>query len=127
MSVDIKSTAKEQPELPFSVMTEKVLGPDYELSLVFNTPEEMQRLNKQYRQKEYVADILSFPLTETSGEIFMCLDQVRIKAAEYNQTFEKHVAFLFIHGLHHLKGLDHGSRMDKEEKMIRDFFEISGY
>ncbi|HLP44289.1 MAG TPA: rRNA maturation RNase YbeY [Candidatus Nanoarchaeia archaeon] len=89
MSVDIKSTVKEQPELPFSVMTEKVLGPDYELSLVFNSPEEMQQLNKQYRQKEYVADILSFPLTETSGEIFMCLDQIRIKAAEYNQPFER--------------------------------------
>ena len=127
MSVDIKSTEKEQLELPFSIMTEKVLGPDYELSLVFNSPEEMVQLNKQYRDKDYVADILSFPLTETSGEIFMCLDQVRIKAQEYNQTFENHVAFLFIHGLHHLKGLDHGSRMDKEEKMIRDFFGITGY
>ncbi len=127
MSVDITNTDKRQLDLPFSVMAEKVLGSDYELSLVFVDPKKMVELNKQYRQKDYVADILSFPLTENSGEIFICLDKVEEKAKEVGHTFENHVGFLFIHGLHHLKGLDHGSRMDKEEKAIRNIFGISGY
>lgn len=127
MSVDINSMVKEQPELPFSIMTEKVLGKDYELSLVFVDPDKMVELNTQYRQKDYVADILSFPLTETSGEIFICLEKVKEKAKEVGHTYENHLAFLFIHGLHHLKGLDHGSRMDKEEKAIRNIFGIKGY
>ncbi len=108
-------------------MTEKVLGPDYEFSLVFIGPEEMRKLNKHYRDNDKATDILSFPLTENSGEIFICLEQVKEKAKEYNQTVENHTAFLFIHGLHHLKGMDHGSRMDKEEKAIRNIFGITGY
>lgn len=127
MSVEIKYKTKEQPKLPFSVMAEKVLGKDYELSLVFVEPHEMIELNTTYRKKNYVADILSFPLTESSGEIFICLEKVKEKALEVAHTFENHLAFLFIHGLHHLKGMDHGSRMDKEEKAIRSFFGIKGY
>lgn len=127
MSVDIKSTSERQPDLPFSVMAEKVLGPDYELSLVFVEPPKMLELNTTYRKKDYVTDILSFPLTKSSGEIFICLEKVKEKALEVGHTFENHLAFLFIHGLHHLKGMDHGSRMDKEEKAIRNVFGIKGY
>jgi probable rRNA maturation factor len=112
------------PGLPFSRMKEHVLGPEYELSLVFVGPKKMQELNKQYRGKDYATDILSFPLTETSGEIFICLSIAKEKAKDFSRKASDHVGFLFIHGLLHLKGLDHGSRMDQEERSISSVFGI---
>lgn len=125
MSVSIQSITKEQaPSLPFAHMKDKVLGPDYELSLVFADSAKMQELNREYRKKDADTNVLSFSLSESSGEIFLSPAKIRSEADEYGETFEYRVAFLFIHGLHHLKGLDHGSRMDREEMEVRRFFNL---
>jgi len=112
------------PSLPFSRIKEHVLGPDYELSLVFVDSKKIQELNRQYRDKDKPTDVLSFPLTENSGEIFICLSVAKEKAKDFSRKPNDHVGFLFIHGLLHLKGLDHGSRMDQEERTISSVFGI---
>ncbi len=125
MPVEIKSTVHTAPlRLPYNLMKEKVLGKTYELSLVFVGSRRMRTLNRTYRNKDKVTDILSFTLTKDSGEIFICIDKVARQLKKLNVSLNERVAFLFIHGLHHLKGLDHGSRMDKEEMAIRSIFGI---
>ncbi len=124
-SIQIKNTTKGKlPSLPFVQMTEKVLGPDYELSVVFVGEQKIRSLNRIYRKKDKATDILSFPLTEKSGEIFICIPQANKKAKLHDKTSHKYLGFLFIHGLLHLRGLDHGSIMEQEENKFTSLFNL---
>lgn len=127
MSLNISKTVKSTPPIDgvlFTKIKNKVLGSDYELSLVFIGKKRSQKINNQYRQKNYPTDILSFGLDKTSGEIFINPDKAKIKAKEFERTYKNYLSFLFIHGLMHLKGFDHGSRMESEEEKIRRIFKI---
>jgi ssRNA-specific RNase YbeY (16S rRNA maturation enzyme) len=52
-------------------MKESVLGKKYELSLVFIGDKKSKSLNKKFRNKDYKANILSFPIDNDMGEIFI--------------------------------------------------------
>lgn len=119
----IKNMTKGKlPSLPFLDIKNEVLGESYELSLVFGGNTLSQELNSKYRGKDRPTNVLSFPLSENSGEIFIDTKKARSEAAEFDTNFQNHVGRLFIHGLFHLKGMDHGSKMDKEEERIRKIF-----
>jgi probable rRNA maturation factor len=115
--------------IEFEKMKDAVLGHDYQLSLVIASDELSRRLNHEYRGKNKPTDILSFPLEKNvlkngSGEIFLNPRQCAAKAREFGRTFENYLAFVFIHGLFHLNGFDHGSRMESEEAKIRKHFGV---
>ncbi len=110
--------------LPFTDMKEKVLGKDYDLSLVFIDEKEIHKLNKKHRNVNSPTDILSFPLDKDSGEIFICLTQTKKMAKEFDRSYGNFLAFLFIHGLVHLLGFDHGDKMEKVEIKFRKVFRI---
>ena len=126
-SLSISSTVKSAPRIDgalFERMKDKVLGKSYDLSLVFVGKIRAQKLNKEHRQKNYATDILSFEIDENMGEIVIHPPAALKKAAEFGRTFENYLKFLFIHGLFHLKGFDHSSRMESEEQKIRRIFKI---
>ncbi|HEY4524638.1 MAG TPA: rRNA maturation RNase YbeY [Candidatus Paceibacterota bacterium] len=113
MKLDIKNLSRRpRPRLNFRTITEQVLGQDYELSLVFIGSTRSRRLNRVWRGKDRPANVLSFPLTPMAGEIF--IDRELVK--------EKDLLLIFIHGLLHLKGLDHGSKMEAlESQLVKHF------
>lgn len=122
---NLKNTTKGKlPRLPFVHMKDAVLGEKYELSLLFVGDKKARELNKKYRGKTYAPNILSFPLSKTSGEIVINPNTAKKEAKDFDRTFENFIGFLFIHGLVHLKGFDHGSRMEKAETKIRKKFRI---
>lgn len=86
----------------------EILGEKYDLSFSYAESDEMRRLNKIYRKKDYSANVLSFPLSKNEGEILI------------NKTYQKknYADYLFIHSLLHLKGLKHGRKMDEKEAEI---------
>ncbi len=112
------------PSIDFHSMKTAVLGTKYDLSLIIVETARMKKLNTIYRDKETATDILSFPLTETEGEIYISPDQAKIEAKKFGRPYENFLAFLFIHGCVHLKGYDHGSTMERIEQKIRDKFKI---
>jgi len=112
------------PNVPFLELKRAVLGKDYELSLVFVGDKRSAKLNMTYRQKPKPTNILSFPISKKSGEIFINLGLAKKQAKKFNRTFSKFVGYLFIHGLFHLKGMQHGLRMENAEKKLRDKFKI---
>ena len=125
MSFTITNTTKEKlPNHPFKEMAEKVLGEKYDLSLTIINATEIESLNSTYRSKKVPTDILSFPLNENAGEIFLCLPEAKKESIKFNRDFDNFVAFLFIHGLMHLKGFDHSSTMESNEQIIRKEFNI---
>lgn len=72
--------------------------------------EELRRLNRQFRQKDYATDVLSFPALENDdglGEIAISFDQARQQAAERRHRVGEEIAVLMLHGLLHLLGMDH--------------------
>jgi len=87
---------------------------DSELVVRLVSPIEMQVLNKEYRSKNQVTNVLSFlsdiPLEigETIlGDVVICVDVVREEAVLEGKTFSDHLSHMAIHGILHLLGYDH--------------------
>ncbi len=118
-----KSTFAKQ-EVLFSLIKDKVLGKKYDLSLVFIGPKESHKLNYKFREKNKPTNILSFSLSDTSGEIFITPSVVKKEAPLFDKTPDVFVVQLLIHGLFHLKGMEHGGKMERAEARIRKFFRI---
>lgn len=110
--------------LPFVQLKESILGEKYDLSLTFISKKEIHSINKKYRNVDSPTDILSFPLDKKSGEIFICQEIAKKKAPSFERNYSNFLTFLFIHGLVHLKGYDHGDKMEKVEKKYRKIFNI---
>lgn len=99
-----------------------MLGEKYTLSLVFIGDKKSHSLNKKYRGKDKPTNVLAFPLSDEEGEIFINLDQVKREASSFEMNGSSFCAFLFIHGLLHLEGYPHGSRMEQaEKKLLKEF------
>ncbi len=109
-------TRRPIPRLPFLQLKNKILGSKYNLSLVFMADTKARSLNKITRQKNTAANVLSFPLTKTDGEIFVNLAKASRDHNKHDMNYLSFVAFLFIHGLLHLKGYSHGSTMERIER-----------
>ena len=92
----------------FEKLKNKILGKKYELSLVFCKNALSRKLNRTYRGKDKPTNVLAFPLSKNSGEIF-----INTSKLEGFSTLH-----LFIHGALHLKGMKHGSRMSEAEQKL---------
>ena len=69
-------------------------------------------------------NILAFPLGKEEGEIFIDLKKSRADAPLFERVYSNFVGFLFIHALLHLKGFEHGSKMERKEVSLRNRFKI---
>lgn len=117
-----KTTRGSMPRLPFERMAQEILGRTYELSLVVCGDTLAQRMNKEYRKKSYKPNVLSFPISKTEGEIFLNVQCAKREAKKYGMAFSDRLALLFVHGCFHLKGLDHGAKMEAaEQKVLKRF------
>ncbi|MBX4206409.1 rRNA maturation RNAse YbeY [Candidatus Parcubacteria bacterium] len=109
MSISITNRTRQPlPRADFASIADHVLGKTYELSLVFCGDALSRRLNRAYRSRDLPTNVLSFPVSKTSGEIFINLSKLGAFSA----------LELFIHGLFHLKGMEHGDTMEKAEQAL---------
>lgn len=79
-----------------------------EVSLVLVTPEDIQRLNREFREVDAPTDVLSFEIDGPSGEMVG-----EIVVAPACAGPEMDVEELVVHGALHLSGLDHGEDFEK--------------
>ena len=112
----ISHTTKTYPALPYEAIKDAILGKRYELSLTFIGATRARALNETNRGKSYVPNVLSFPLTETAGEIYIAPSVAAKESKKFSMSPNGYIGFLFIHGCLHLKGLDHGDTMDRAER-----------
>jgi len=85
-----------------------------ELVVRLVSPVEIQVLNKEYRSKNQVTNVLSFssdiPLEigeSILGDVVICVDVVREEAVLGGKVFSDHLSHMAIHGILHLLGYDH--------------------
>ncbi len=100
----------------FSRIKNEILGKNYELSIAYVSLKKSQELNKKWRGKNKPTNVLSFALSKNSGELVLCKAVIKKELKKFNRTFPELLGFLVIHGLLHLKGLDHSSTMEEAEK-----------
>ncbi len=123
-TLTISSTVKKYPKLDYQKFKDTILGKKYQLSLAFVGSKRAQSINIASRKKDYVPNVLSFPFDQNQGEIFICPEIAATEAHKFSLSQDGYIAFLFIHGLIHLKGHDHGEAMDKLEKSYLKKFKI---
>lgn len=102
---------------------------NYELCLRIVDDEEMIELNHQYRHKNKVTNVLSFPADLPEGvdipllgDIVICAGVVEQEAEQQNKTLDAHWAHLCVHGMLHLQGYDH---IEDNEAEIMEALEIT--
>ena len=102
-----------------------------ELGVTITDRDEILELNREYRERDRVTDVLSFPQfaghaelledllnTETEtliGDVVICYDVAADQAAEYGTGFTREMLYLFVHSVMHLFGYDH---MEEDEKAV---------
>ena len=100
-----------------------------ELGVTVVDDSEILELNREYREKDSVTDVLSFPQFEGHddlledlmddeadtliGDVVICYQQAERQAEEYGTGLTREILYLFVHSVMHLFGYDH---MDEEEK-----------
>ena len=92
-----------------------------ELTIRFVDLDEGRTLNRDYREKDYATNVLTFAYNEgeelnddepTRADIILCTDVLEKEAQEQQKSVEEHTAHLIVHGVLHAQGYDH---MDDEE------------
>ncbi|MFC3418078.1 rRNA maturation RNase YbeY [Salinicoccus hispanicus] len=98
---------------------------DAEVSISFVDQEEIQSINRDYRNKDAVTDVISFAMEDeednliheealrTLGDIIICTDRASEQAKDYGHSYKRELMFLSLHGFLHLLGYDH---MEAEEE-----------
>ncbi|WP_154837575.1 rRNA maturation RNase YbeY [Staphylococcus sp. Marseille-Q1834] len=110
-----------------------------ELSVTFVDKDEIQNINKTYRDKDKVTDVISFALEEDEpeisgmdiprvlGDIIICTDVAQEQADSYGHSFERELGFLALHGFLHLLGYDHMNEEDEKEMFGRQDTILNAY
>ena len=118
-------------------------GEKRDFSVTFVTDNEIQELNREYREIDAPTDILTFRLddapsfpssfeeedvdflnNEEMGDIFISLDTMRRNAEEFGVKNEEELSRLLLHGILHLRGLDHKTNDFEKEEMLKEQEEV---
>lgn len=121
--VDILNKVIEQ-----CFLEEKLSEKNLYINIVLTNPENIKKMNKQYRNIDKETDVLSFPMFEKGeleniknlnqdvlGDIVISIERVRKQAIEYEHSFERELSYMAVHGFYHLMGYDHIKEDDKKE------------
>lgn len=115
--------------LQFAATKQNLQG-EIELSITFVHNEQIQEINKEYREKDQPTDVISFALEELGegeiqlvgeglprmlGDIVISIDKAEEQAKDYGHSYMRELGFLSVHGFLHLLGYDH---MTKEEEEV---------
>ena len=86
------------------------LALDAEITVRIVGEDEGRQLNRDYRQKDYATNVLTFDYTQepvVTADLVLCAPVVAREAAEQGKPLAAHYAHLIVHGMLHLQGYDH--------------------
>lgn len=106
------------------------------VSLLICGDERIKKINREYRDKDKVTDVLSFPAHENLrknkiwhevlvlGDLAICHQQTKRQAKEFGIGYFDEFIHLFFHGIIHLLGYDH-ELSSKEEKLMEKWEQLA--
>ncbi len=95
-------------------------------SVTFVDVDTIHKMNKEYRNIDRPTDVISFAFLDDKkeiikgdvpldiGEMYICYQVADENRKNYNNSIEREICFLFVHGLLHLLGYDHIKKEDEE-------------
>ncbi|WP_423189219.1 rRNA maturation RNase YbeY [Alkalibacterium sp. f15] len=103
-----------------------------EISITVVDNKKIREINKEYRNKDTVTDVISFALEDDEdifmtlelendeiprdlGDIFLSYDKAVEQAGDYGHSVDREIGFLLVHGFLHLNGYDHMTEADEKE------------
>ena len=121
---------------------EKIQNSKLCMTIILTTPQNIRKVNNEYRNIDKETDVLSFPMFEKEeldkkienndfeyedvlGDIVISIEKVKEQAEEYGHSFERELSYMLVHGFYHLMGYDHIKEEDKkimrpkEEKILK--------
>jgi probable rRNA maturation factor len=102
-----------------------------QVTVLLTTDAAIRKLNRQFRGKNKVTDVLSFPAEgplprspseEIAGDIAISVTTALGQAAEQGHSLSTEIKVLILHGLLHLAGYDHeadAGQMARRERLLR--------
>ena len=122
----IKNAEKHRAALPRHKVIRWIrntLEVNGEITVRIVDAEEGQALNREYRQKDYATNVLTFDYTQdpvVTADLVLCAPIVAQEAKEQKKTLEAHYAHLIVHGTLHAQGWDHELDEDAEVMELRE-------
>ncbi len=106
-----------------AVLQHEIPDEQVELSIMVDSDEAIQELNRQYREVDTPTDVLSFPADEFDpdeqfryiGDIMISFPRAAAQAETAGHPVNNELQLLVIHGTLHLLGYDHAEPAQKEE------------
>ena len=130
---DIQDAARHRAALPRHSVARWIrhaLESDAEITVRIVNSDEGQSLNRDYRQKDYATNVLTFDYTQAplvTADLVLCAPIVAKEAKENKKTLHDHYAHLLIHGTLHAQGFDHETgQKDAEEMEAREIEILAG-
>ena len=119
---EIKELSELEKFIEFAIKHQSIENAIF--NIIFVDEKEIHQLNKNYRNKDSVTDVISFALEDDNtfiktdfrvlGDIYICLKRAKEQAKEYGHSLKREICFLSIHGLLHLLGYDHMNKKDEK-------------
>ncbi len=110
---DLPDAARHRAALPRHKVTRWIrhaLSDDAEITVRIVNAEEGQRLNREFRQKNYATNVLTFDYAKEPvivADLVLCALVVAQEAKAQGKTLQAHYAHLLVHGALHAQGWDH--------------------
>lgn len=127
------SSTEKRSLLEFArTLSEQVAGGRPFTCLIAND-RELLRLNREFLNRDYAADVLSFPASDGEaehgeaelGELAISIERAGTQSTEHRHPLLDEIRILMLHGVLHLTGLDHerdrGQMARAEQKWRRVF------
>ena len=130
---DIKDLARHRAALPRHSVARWIrhaLACDAEITVRIVGSDEGQALNRDYRQKDYATNVLTFDYTRApvvTADLVLCAPVIAKEAKENKKTLAAHYAHLLVHGTLHAQGYDHETgKKDAEAMEAREVAILAG-
>ena len=120
---DVKDAARHRAALPRHSVVRWIrhaLAHDGEITVRIVDAEEGHALNRDYRQRDYATNVLTFDYTQepvVTADLVLCAPVVAKEAKENQKTLQAHYAHLLVHGTLHAQGWDHETGEEDAEAM----------
>ena len=110
---DVEDAKRHRAAVPRHAVAKWIrhaLAADAEITVRIVGADEGQALNRDYRQKDYATNVLTFDYTQAplvTADLVLCAPVIAQEAREQRKTLQAHYAHMVVHGTLHAQGWDH--------------------
>jgi rRNA maturation RNase YbeY len=103
----------------------------HRVNYIFSSDENLLSLNRKYLKHNFYTDVISFTLSGKDepvfGEVYLSTDRIKNNAKNYNESYQKELLRVLIHGALHLCGFDDNTQARKKLMRQKEDFYLKSF